>query len=129
MDRGVRASALATVGAGCWPFALFHLAWLGPLEMSGGPGDALGPHTELTEVAGNDRVVEVAVTGQRELLSGAVYDLLLQAVAALAQRCDRFPVGPDDVADLEQANRHVGDVLRVLRETELISVQHPDRRG
>jgi hypothetical protein len=85
--------------------------------------------SESKEVAGSERVVEVALTGERELLSAAVYDLLQHAVTVLSEACERFPRGPDDVPDLEQANRHVGDVLRVLRETELVSVQHPDRTG
>ncbi len=87
-------------------------------------------YAELAETAGNDRVVEVAVTGERELLSAAVYDHLLRdAVAALSEACDRFPTSHDDVPDLEELHRHVGDVLRVFRDTELVSVQHPDRPG
>lgn len=87
-------------------------------------------YAEVAEVVGNDRVVEVAVTGERELLSAAVYDHLLRdAVAALSEAYERFPAGQDDVPDLEELHRHVGDVLRVLRETELVSVQHPDRPG
>lgn len=82
--------------------------------------------SEMKEVAGSERVVEVAVTGERELLSAAVYELVALAVVALADACERFPIGPDDVPDLEQANRHVGEVLRVFRETELVSVQHPE---
>jgi hypothetical protein len=86
-------------------------------------------YAERSEIARNDRVIEVAVTGERELLSAAVYDLLQHTVAALNEACERFPTGPDDVPDLEEACRRVGDVLRVLRETELVSVQHPDRPG
>jgi hypothetical protein len=85
--------------------------------------------TELTEVAGNDRVVEVALTGERQLLSAAVYDLLQHGVAALMQACERFPTGTDDVPDLEEANRHVAEVLRLFRETELVSIQHPDHKS
>jgi hypothetical protein len=85
--------------------------------------------TELTEIAGNDHVVEVALTGERQLLSAAVYDLLQHRAAALMQACERFPTGTDDVPDLEQANRHVGEVLRLFRETELVSVQHPDHKS
>ncbi len=86
-------------------------------------------HTELAETAGNDHVVEVEVTGERELLSAAVHDLLQSGVAALADACERYPTGTDDVPDLEELHRRVGEVLRVFRETELVSVQHPDRSG
>ena len=85
--------------------------------------------TELTEIAANDRVVEVALTGERQLLSAAVYDLLQHGAAALMQACERFPTGTDDVPDLEEASRHVGEVLRLFRETELVSVQHPDHKS
>ncbi len=82
---------------------------------------------ELAEGAGDDHVVEVAVTGERELLSAAVHELLQSGVAALTEACERYPTGTEDVPELEHANRHVGEVLRLFRETELVSAQHPDQ--
>ncbi len=82
---------------------------------------------ELAEVADKDAGIEVAVTGERELLSAAVHDLVQHAATALAEACERYPTGTEDVPALEQVNRHVAEILGVFRETELVSVQHPDR--
>jgi hypothetical protein len=65
-------------------------------------------------------VGDLRVTGEREILSDAVYDLLRSAVETLDTACDLYPSGANDVPDLERAHHHIADVLRLFRATELL---------
>ncbi len=63
----------------------------------------------------------VRLTAEREILSHAVLRLMRDAIARLDAACTNYPEGRCDVPEIEQLDRHLGELIGLFRQTELLA--------